>query len=110
MLYEVITGEFDGQTYEDVWYLYDATCNGTLSVSTCGTADYDTDLVLYAADADGSGRPKAQFLDGFDVAGVRVVRTQVHEGNQQTCGAQCEHAERLRPLGHESGRVGSHVV
>ncbi len=38
---------FDGQTYADVWYNYTATCNGTLTVSTCGTVDYDSDVVLY---------------------------------------------------------------
>lgn len=38
---------FDGQTYADVWYNYTATCNGTLTVSTCNTADYDSDVVLY---------------------------------------------------------------
>ncbi len=39
--------EFDGQTYHDIWFAYTATCDGELTVSTCGTADYDTDLVLY---------------------------------------------------------------
>ena len=39
--------EFDGQTYEDVWYRYTSVCTGTLTVSTCGSASYDTDLVLY---------------------------------------------------------------
>jgi len=47
--------QYDGQTYEDIWYLYTPTCNGTLTVSTCGTANYDTDLVLYRADTDGDG-------------------------------------------------------
>ncbi len=39
--------QFDGQTYEDIWYEYIATCNGTLTVSTCSAADYDTDIVVY---------------------------------------------------------------
>ncbi|MHC4909800.1 MAG: hypothetical protein ACYTF9_08795, partial [Planctomycetota bacterium] len=43
--------EFDGQTYEDIWFTYQATCTGTLTVTTCeqlgGSADYDTDLVVY---------------------------------------------------------------
>jgi hypothetical protein len=38
---------FDGQTYHDIWYNYTATFNGDLTVSTCGTAAYDTDLVVY---------------------------------------------------------------
>ncbi len=39
--------QFDGQTYEDIWYTFVATCTGTLTVSTCDAADYDTDLVVY---------------------------------------------------------------
>jgi hypothetical protein len=47
--------QYDGQTYEDIWYIHTPTCNGTLTVSTCGTAAYDTDLVLYEADTDNDG-------------------------------------------------------
>ncbi len=43
--------QFDGQTYNDIWYNHIATCSGTLTVTTCenlgGSADYDTDLVAY---------------------------------------------------------------
>ena len=43
--------EFDGQTYQDIWYNYVAGCSGTLTVTTCaqlgGSADYDSDLVVY---------------------------------------------------------------
>jgi cysteine-rich repeat protein len=47
--------EFDGQTYNDVWYNYTATCSGTLSLGTCtgsgsdlqGDALFDTDLAIY---------------------------------------------------------------
>ncbi|MCA9289540.1 MAG: hypothetical protein KDA25_00330 [Phycisphaerales bacterium] len=38
---------FDGQTYNDIWYNYVATCDGTLTVTTCDAADYDTDLAVY---------------------------------------------------------------
>jgi hypothetical protein len=37
----------DGQTYHDIWYTYQSPCSGTLTVSTCDQADYDTDLVVY---------------------------------------------------------------
>jgi len=41
----------DGQTYNDIWYDYIATCTGELTVTTCedlgGSADYDTDIVVY---------------------------------------------------------------
>ncbi|MCH8969935.1 MAG: hypothetical protein IIA66_12555, partial [Planctomycetes bacterium] len=43
--------QFDGQTYHDIWFNYDATCTGDLTVTTCeddgGSAVYDTDLVVY---------------------------------------------------------------
>jgi len=39
--------QFDGQTYHDIWYNYNASCSGTLTVSTCNQANYDTDLVVY---------------------------------------------------------------
>lgn len=39
--------QFDGQTYQDLWYRWTAPCTGDLTVSTCDTADYDTDLVVY---------------------------------------------------------------
>ena len=39
--------QFDGQTYNDTWFIYEATCTGNLEVSTCNTVDYDTDLVVY---------------------------------------------------------------
>ncbi len=39
--------QFDGQTYNDIWFDYIADCTGALTIATCGQADYDTDLVLY---------------------------------------------------------------
>ncbi|MHC5028372.1 MAG: hypothetical protein ACYTGR_16600 [Planctomycetota bacterium] len=46
--------EFDGQTYHDIWYSYVAECDGDLTVTTCedlgGSADFDTDLVVYLGD------------------------------------------------------------
>jgi hypothetical protein len=44
--------QFDGQTYNDVWYRYTATCTGDLTVSTCNLADFDTDLAIYSATED----------------------------------------------------------
>jgi len=39
------------QTANDIWYVYTASCTGTLLVTTCedlgGSANYDTDLVVY---------------------------------------------------------------
>lgn len=39
--------QFGGQTYADIWYTYSPACSGNLTISTCNTADYDTDLVIY---------------------------------------------------------------
>ncbi|RMF81031.1 MAG: DUF4215 domain-containing protein [Planctomycetota bacterium] len=36
-----------GATYNDIWFVYTASCTGNLTVSTCNTVDYDSDLVLY---------------------------------------------------------------
>ncbi len=44
----------NGETVLDIWYVYTASCTGTLSVSTCGDADFDTDLVIYDGDTCGS--------------------------------------------------------
>ncbi|MCB9851929.1 MAG: PQQ-dependent sugar dehydrogenase [Phycisphaerales bacterium] len=38
--------QFDGQTYNDIWWQYNATCSGNLTVSLCGSG-YDTDLAIY---------------------------------------------------------------
>jgi len=46
--------DFDGQTYHDIWYRYTACGDGSLVVSTCDAADYDTDLVLYADSCSGT--------------------------------------------------------
>jgi len=35
-----------GQTYNDIWWTYNAQCDGNLTVTLCGS-DYDTDLVIY---------------------------------------------------------------
>ncbi|MEE2908290.1 MAG: hypothetical protein VX527_10735, partial [Planctomycetota bacterium] len=39
--------KWTGQTFNDIWFQYTATCSGLLTVSTCNLANYDTDLVLY---------------------------------------------------------------
>ncbi|HPF40061.1 MAG TPA: hypothetical protein P5081_04410 [Phycisphaerae bacterium] len=38
---------FGGQTFADIWFEYTATCTDTLTISTCGTVDYDSDLAIY---------------------------------------------------------------
>ncbi|MCH8968267.1 MAG: Ig-like domain-containing protein, partial [Planctomycetes bacterium] len=41
----------DPMIHNDVWYNYDATCSGTLTVSTCDTVNYDSKIGIY----DGCG-------------------------------------------------------
>lgn len=45
------------QLVKDVWYTLVAPCTGTLSVSTCGTATFNTKLVAYAATCPVTGSP-----------------------------------------------------
>jgi len=39
--------QYDGQTYNDIWFEFVSLCSGDLVVSTCDTADYDTDIAVY---------------------------------------------------------------
>ena len=41
-------GSYLGQMHADIWFSYQATCSGMLSVSTCNDASFDTDLVVYS--------------------------------------------------------------
>ncbi len=45
------TCDFDGQTYNDIWYSFTVGCEGTLLVSTCGLVNYDSDIVVYLGDS-----------------------------------------------------------
>ena len=42
--------DYDGQTYNDIWYTFTSGADGTLVVSTCNDVDYDSDLVVYLGD------------------------------------------------------------
>ncbi len=70
--------QFDGQTYNDVWYRYTASCTGDLTASTCNVADYDTDLAVYV-DIGACPPSNAQLLgcndDAFGCAGYSSVVT-----------------------------------
>lgn len=41
------SGTYLGEMNKDLWFSYQATCTGTLVVSTCDSASFDTDLVVY---------------------------------------------------------------
>ncbi|MDP7030408.1 MAG: proprotein convertase P-domain-containing protein [Phycisphaerales bacterium] len=77
--------DFDGQTYHDIWYRYTACGDGSLTVSTCDAADYDTDLVLYADacggdllacndDADGCGGYTSEVTVNVTEGDVVIIR------------------------------------
>ncbi len=42
--------EFGGNIHNNLWYTYVATQNGTLTVSTCNTATYDTKIAFFSGD------------------------------------------------------------
>ena len=37
------------QVYNDIWYVYTASCDGTVTISTCDTVDFDSRLAVYAS-------------------------------------------------------------
>ncbi|XOV75278.1 MAG: M12 family metallo-peptidase [Phycisphaerales bacterium] len=53
--------KFSGQTGSDIWYTFTAPCTSELTITTCeqlgGSANYDTDLVLYSAPGRPARRP-----------------------------------------------------
>jgi len=51
--FECGSGNDLGRTVNDVWYAFTAPADGLLDLSTCGTASYDTDLVLYTGTCAG---------------------------------------------------------
>ncbi len=72
----------------DVWFRYEATCTGTLTVSTCGQATFDTKLALYegcnalcvlgdpVACNDNAG-----FGSGCGAGGTSVLKADVEAGS-----------------------------
>lgn len=57
----------------DIWYNYQATCSGVLTVSTCNQADYDSDLAVYAGTDCGSLELVACNDDGAGCAGFSSI-------------------------------------
>ena len=46
------SGSYLGQMVADVWFTYEATCTGQLTVSTCNIVNFDTDIVVYRGGCD----------------------------------------------------------
>ncbi len=70
---------FGPDFHRDIWFAYEATCNGTATFSTCGTADFDTRLALYS-DCDGTLVACNDDGDGCDPALTSLMTAEV------TCG------------------------
>ena len=45
-------GMYLGIMNADIWFSYEAACTGMLTVSTCNSASFDTDLVVYSGTCD----------------------------------------------------------
>jgi hypothetical protein len=42
------------QMFNDVWYSWTASCSGEVTVSTCGSADFDTWIAVYSGGCEGT--------------------------------------------------------
>ncbi|MCA9312039.1 MAG: hypothetical protein KDA21_12580, partial [Phycisphaerales bacterium] len=96
--------QFDGQTYNDIWYTYTAPCTGTVTISTCGQAEYDTDLVLYTT--GGACPPgNAQMVAcNDDASGCSNYSSKI------VAGVVAGRTYRLRVGGYNAGSAGEGVV
>ncbi|MDG2200821.1 MAG: PHB depolymerase family esterase [Phycisphaerales bacterium] len=71
-----------GSMGSDIWFSYEATCSGTLTLSTCSSANFDTELALY----EGNCLNKVQVAcngDGADCSGyTSLLEASVTSGGQ----------------------------
>ncbi|MEE2908234.1 MAG: hypothetical protein VX527_10450 [Planctomycetota bacterium] len=63
------TGQGTPQVFNDLWYSYNATCTGTLTLSTCNQADFDTIIAVYSDCPDDGGTQVACNDDGDGCTG-----------------------------------------
>ncbi len=72
-----VSCQFDGQTYQDIWYNYNSTFSGDLTISTCDRAEYDTDLVVYDGCECGPGLEDPPLACNDDFGGCAGFTSQV---------------------------------
>ena len=74
-----------GETAHDIWYRYLAPASGTITLSTCDQANYDTDLVLY--EDTGSALVLVACQDDTTGCGgyTSTLEAAVDAGNQYLC-------------------------
>ena len=60
---------------KDLWYIFSATCTGTMTISTCGTANYNTRLAAYSLACPPVGSLIACNNDGAGCSGFTSSMT-----------------------------------
>lgn len=91
----------DSDITGDLWYTYTATCDGSLTVSTCDGADFDTRIAIYnATDPCSSNAPLACSDDTLGCGGGTTTVSLLVANGQNV---------RIR-LGGYSGSVGTGML
>jgi hypothetical protein len=111
--------EYDGQTYQDLWYKTTAVVDGGVRITTCatpGTSSYDTDLVAYvfASEAEFDARDCATMLP----AGCNDDSSTCSDGVEQatlyhsdlTVGAVAGDVVLIRVGGWQDGDQGAGIL
>ena len=75
-------GSYLGALFADIWFAYEASCTGTLTVSTCDAATFDTDLVVYQGACEDKVQIGCSGDDGNCSGYTSTVTVPVTEGEQ----------------------------
>lgn len=92
----------NSQVSQDVWFTYEAECSGTVTFSTCGTANYDTKIAVY--EQAGCGDLDARILACVDDTAGCGTRSTV------TIDATQGEAYTIRLGGYSSGQGSGTLV
>ena len=94
------SGTYLGEMFADVWFSYTAVCTGTLRLSTCNSASFDTDLVVY----EGNCFQKTQVGCNGDNENCDDFTSEL------TCPVQEGQQYLIRVGGWEAGNSGSGIL
>ncbi len=72
------------QIFNDIWFNYEATCDGTVTINTCG-ANFDTRLAVYEGTACPTGAALVCNDDAPEVCGANQLQSAV--SFEATCGS-----------------------
>ncbi|MAV55727.1 MAG: hypothetical protein CMJ28_07215 [Phycisphaerae bacterium] len=89
-----------GEMFSDIWFSYEAVCTGTLRLSTCNSASFDTDLVVY----EGNCLNKVQIGCNGDNDDCDDFTSEL------TCAVQQGQQYLIRVGGWENGNSGSGIL